>query len=225
MENINLTKIKAQITALLAKAEGTDNEFEAATFMAKVNEMMERYQIERHELGDADDQMGHERGAFNMYASMTWGKLLVGQIASFYGCSVVSWKLGNHIRYDVIGRESNRVTTELMIPFIISQVRQKAKVLANDTGKTRSVAEREIGQALAVRLFNEVKKDATRRAEHSKNMLVPVDENQGYMTATYSGLKMGKTKTVRTSQSAREHADRISIRHQTPNNSNTKMIG
>jgi hypothetical protein len=221
----NLSAIKTKISALLAKAEGTDNEFEAATFMAKVNELMERYQIERHELGDETDAMGHQRGDFNFYASMTWAKLLIGQVARFYGTNLVTWKLGNHFKYDVIGRESARVTTELMIPFIVTQVRQKAGMMARDTGKTRAICEREIGQALALRLHNEVQKDAARRAEHAKNALIPVNENESYMKATYSDLKTAKAKTIRTSATARDHADKISIRHQAPNAAGTKLLG
>lgn len=221
----DLLKIKAKITALLAKAEGTDNAFEAATFMAKVNELLEKHQIELYELGEDGDQMGHQRGEFNMYASMTWGKSLANQIAIFYGASTVWWKEKNHLRYDIIGRESARITAELMMPFIISQVRQRAGMMSKQTGKTRAICEREVASALTLRIHSEIKKDESRRAEHQSNMLVPVGEIDAYKADTYGKLKTGNAKVLKYTATAREHADSIAIRRQAPNAAGTKLIG
>jgi hypothetical protein len=220
----DLTKIKTKITALLAKAEGTDNEFEANTFMAKVNELMEKHQIAMHELGDQSDQMGHQRGDFNMYASMTWGKILTAQICRYYGCETMWYKNNNHILYDVIGRESARITAELMIPFIISQVRQKAKKLASEFRKTRSVAEREVGHALTGRIANMLTETKEHREAHARSMLVPVNEIESYLADMFANAKKGREQTLRYGQAAKTLASEVSLHHQTPNAAGTKAI-
>lgn len=119
------TKIKATITALLAKAEGTDNEFEQSVFMSKVNELLEKHQIELYQLGDDSDLMGFERGDYNVYVAISWAKTTIHQITLFYGCSTVWTREGkSNFRFDVVGRESNSVTANMMISFIMDQVRE-----------------------------------------------------------------------------------------------------
>src|SRR5690606_808930 len=143
------------IAALLAKAEKTDNEFEAAAFMAKVNELLEKHQMDLHQIrthaGIEKDPTGHNAGETNIYASMIWARDLSGVLATYYGCRLVYWRKRNHYHYEVIGRESARTTFELMLPYIISQVRVQAKALVT-MGRTKSVAEREVGHALTMRV-------------------------------------------------------------------------
>lgn len=220
----DLTNIKRKIAALLAKAEGTDNEFEAATFMAKVNELLEAHQLSIYQLGDESDLMGKQEGEFNVYASMSWAKILIHQIAMFYNTETVWWRVGNHLKYEVVGRESNRITTELMIPFIIAQVRQRGRILANETGRTHSVATRDVGQALTTRIWAEIQKNKPARDAHAAKMLIPVDEVKAYLNDAYKGFKTGKARVLKTSQSARDHADRIAIQRQAPNAKGTLAI-
>lgn len=213
---MSLESIKTKIAALLAKAEGTDNAFEAATFMVKVNELLEKHQIEMHEIramGGDRDPVGMQRGETNIYASMLWAREVAGALARYYGCRYVYWRRGNHFQYHVIGRDSARMTFELLLPFVISQVRQQAKVLEEMArGRlTRSVAERQIGHALVVRIYSLVPKVEERRAELIANALVPVTDLDAFMEEQFPDLKKGKAKTFSFTHQAADLAAKVSI--------------
>lgn len=230
MEDLN--SIKAKISALLAKAEGTNNAFEAEAFMAKVNELLERYQIERHELGGEKDELGFTMGSFNVYASMSWAKPLINELCRYYGAQMIMHAARkNHYPYEVAGRESSRVTAELMIPYVVSQVRQQAKVyhVANPR-LTRSTAEANIGKALASRvlvLANEMgrrREDAmaSASAQGHGTALVTSSELKGLL-ATRDDLEDVKPRSFEFRTSAREYADKISLTHQAAQ-ANRKML-
>lgn len=214
--------LKTRIAALLAKAEGTDNEFEAASFMAKVNELLEKHQIEMHEIratsGDKDP-MGKEDGETKLYASMTWARDVAGALALFYGCKFVFWRQGNHFPYATVGRASARQTFELMLPFVISQVRQRARKFAAERGITSSVAEREIGQALWIRIHDLVRAAEESRENLAGKGLIPVSDLDAAMAEFFPVLKKGKARTATFSSSAREEASRIGIQPQATNKS------
>jgi len=211
--------IKTKIAALLAKAEGTDNQFEAEAFMAKVNELLEKHQIDMHEIrakmGANADPLGKGAGETNLYASMAWSKDVAVALARYYGCRTVWWKRGNHMNYEVFGRESARITFELMLPFVISQVKQQGRRLWLEHGvKSQSVWSREVGQALVIRIWALIPKAEERRADLGKNALVPVDDVQALVDATYSNLKSARAKTMKYTSAAREAAEKVSINQQ-----------
>lgn len=157
---------------------------------------------------------------------MLWARDLAGGLARYYGCRIIYWRKGNHFSYDVIGRESARITFELMLPFVITQVKLNASRLIRERGGvvSRSILEREIGQALWVRISNMTKGAEKRRFELSKNALVPVDDLDAFVETTYANLKQGKQKTVKFSHAAKEAADRISL-HAQATGRHIKMIG
>lgn len=205
--------IKKKIAALLAKAEGTTNQFEADAFMAKVNELLERHQIEMHEIRSAQDNdpMGKEKGTANIYASMSWAKDVANALSRYYGCRFVYWRRGNHTIYEVIGRESARMTFEMMLPFVLSQVKQQASRIVREQGSTVSVMSREVGQALTIRIFKMIPKVEEHRAELERNALVPVSDVQAFMDAEYLKLKVGKNKQFNYGAAARDAADKVSL--------------
>lgn len=210
----NNSKIKEKIAALLAKAEGTDNEFEQEAFMAKVNELLERHQIDLHEIrkpGVDADPMGKENGTTNLYVSMGWAKDVANVLARYYGCRFIYWKIGNHIKYEVVGRESARETFELMFPFVVSQVKQQGARLARQLWDTSaSIMSREVGHALTIRIHKMVPQAEERRSELTKNALVPVSDVDAFVEANFA-LKAGKAKQLRYSSAAAAAADRVSI--------------
>jgi hypothetical protein len=221
-------KIKKQIAALLAKAEGTDNEFEAATFMAKVNELLEKYQIEMHEVrqaGEDNDPLGREEGTTNLYASMGWARDVAGSLARYYGARMIFRKVGNHYRYTVLGRESARMTFELMLPFVISQVRIEAKRLLERRNEgTRSTWERQIGHALWVRIHALLPKAEERRAELTANALVPISDVDALVEQEFSNLKKGKDRKIKFSGDAVDAANKVSLHHQATGTGRTKLL-
>ena len=205
-------KIKSKIAALLAKAESTDNAFEAETFMAKVNELLEKHQLEVHEIRGANvkstDPMGWTNGETNIYASMLWARGVASALARYYGCRLLYGKRGNHIIYRIAGPESARITFELLLPFVISQVRVQAKAVARMYGK--SSAERQVGQALEVRIWRMVPKAEERRSELSKNALIVLDDVDAFVEGQVK-VKTAKNRTVNFGLAAEEAAEKISI--------------
>lgn len=207
--------IKEKIAKLLAKAEGTNNEAEAAAFLGKVNELLERHQIAMHEIRDLkvdNDPLGLTVSDVKLYASMSWAPTLCASLAAFYGCQIVRSRTGkNTSKITFIGRESARITCDLMVGYIISQVRVGAKKME---GVSKSVAERKVGDALSVRLTRLAQaNDAERKVAAGKG-LIPVTDVEAYMREQFKNLKQGKERMIRTDAQAREIADRINIHRQ-----------
>lgn len=226
-----ITDIRAKIAALLAKAESTDNVFEAESFMDKVNELLETHQIEMHEIRATmgaqkdSDPMGKEKGTTNLYASIKWARDVAGQLARYYGCRFVYWKVGNHFTYDIIGRESARTTFELMLPFVISQVKQQAKRMYIIHGvNTLSVWEREVGHALYVRISQMTPKAEAHRAELGSKALIPVDDVQAFMDTAYGNIKKGRALKLSYTYEAQEAAKRVSINVQATGRGKVKLL-
>lgn len=221
--------IKKKIAALLAKAEGTDNEFEAATFMAKVNELLEKHQLDMHDIRKAaadGDPMGMELGGMNIYASMLWAREVAGALARYYGCRFVYRRVGNHFNYDIVGRESARTTFELMLPFVVTQVKLQAKHLWSKHGQlTRSVWERQVGQALMVRIYNLVPQAEDRRSELTGKGLIPVTDIEAAMADYYPELKIGKARHVSFTRHAADAAEKVSLHHQTTGKHTKQLEG
>lgn len=223
-DNEERKAMKEKIAALLRKAESTDNEHEAEIFMAKVNELLEKYEIAMHEL-HVDDPMGHQDGETNLYVSMLWARDLLSVVAEYYGAKMLlKSKRRNHIPYILVGRESARITAELMAPFIISQVKQQGRFYAARTGRTISVAQREVGAALIQRIWRIVSQSRERRSELVKNALVPVDMTQSYIDETFNVGKAMKGSSKGYGYGAVEHAEKISLHYQT-SATKTKRIG
>lgn len=218
--------IKSKIAALLAKAEGTDNQFEAATFMAKVNELLERHQMEMHEIrasmGDKDP-MGFQKGETNIYASAIWIRNVGGALAVLYGCTLIYRRMGNHTTYDVVGRESSRTTFELMLPFIVSQVRVQAKTLISK-GLTKSVAEREVAQALEHRIWLLSRKAVEQREVAVGKGLIPVSDLKAAVAEYFPDLKEARPRNLDFGRLAEEQAAKISINIQATDKQDKKKV-
>lgn len=234
----DLSKIKAKIAALLAKANGTDNENEAAVFAAKAHEMLEQYQLNLFDLGEADP-MGKEGIHKGNGSTPTWKGHLINQLANYYGCKIIrnrfhdgSWEMNLH------GRESARITVQLMVPFIFDQCRAEAKRLKKEghDGTVEHIT-RLIANALTNRVFRLAEEqkaetaraagdmeDASVRARTARNALVIVKELDAYIESLYSSLKQGKGRAKMSSASAREAAERVSLNRQMSNGAGTLRI-
>lgn len=225
----SLDKIKSKIAALLAKAEGTNNAFEADAFMAKVNELLEEHQIEMHEIRKDmdrdDDPMGHEKGSTNLYASIKWARDVAGQLALYYGCRFVYWRRGNHFKYEVYGRESARITFELMLPFIVSQVKVHAKrEWMNNPGWTLPVWERQVGQALYHRINKLYWANKPRREELESKALVPVDDVKAYQDSVLGDIKKDRPVNLSFGHAAEKAAERVSLHQQATGRGKIKLL-
>lgn len=223
-------KIKDKIAALLAKAEGTDNEFEQETFMAKVNELLEKHQIEMHEIrtrmGRDNDPMGTVNG--EMTRSHEWPSYVGNQLATLYGCKMVRGRIrGTNARYSwvVVGRESATTTFDMMFPFVQSQVRQQARKFAKEMGVTSAKAERAVGMALSSRIYKMTLVAKERRAELESKALVPVDDVEAYFNELYSPESLKKAKSSKHGYDgrAKDYAEKVSLNVQATS-ANVKKI-
>jgi hypothetical protein len=193
--------------------------------MAKVNELLEKHQLEVHEVRGANekavDPMGWTNGETNIYASMLWARGVAAALARYYGCKLLYGKRGNHVIYRVAGPESARITFELILPFVIAQVRVQAKTVAMRYGK--SSAERQVGQALEVRIWKLVPDREERRSELSKNALVPLDDVDAFVNGTVN-VKEVKPRAVSFGFAAQQAAEKVSINVQ-ETGKHTKLLG
>ncbi len=118
--------IVQKIQALMAKARSTDNEHEAELFLAKAHELMEKHQLEAHDL-ETDDPVGgeyyYEKG--NVKAAPDWDMMLIFAVAKYFGCKAIRCAMRNNKwAMDLVGRESARVTTKEMHSYLVKTVRR-----------------------------------------------------------------------------------------------------
>lgn len=227
--------IKTKIANLLAKAESTDNVYEQQAFMAKVNELLERHQMDMYDIrkhaGADKDPMTRMTG--DLPSSHEWPTQVAFKLARYYGAKVLRYdsktrkytgkfdangKPKYHrvlkYTYEVLGRESACITFDLMLPFVLSQVRQQARAFARDTGLSVARAERSVGIALADRLQNLIAANDTRRESNERNALVPVTDVDSYVKELYGELRKVRTPTAAIYKGADEFANKVSLNHQ-----------
>lgn len=220
-------KITKIIKALLAKAAGTDNENEASIFAAKAHEMMERYQIEVNDVLK-DDPIDRSKPYAATSSSPSYKKHLWRALAHYYGCkTVLQWTGDTDYEVHIIGRESARVTTELMYPFIMQQVREAGRKLSQGCSIKPEACIRDVANALVMRLQ---KLTAAQRAtepqpvtQAGKNALLVISETKALMERLYPKLKSVSGRGIGTSDAAPGAAEGISLSRQTTG-STTKRL-
>jgi hypothetical protein len=216
-----MSNIKTKIAALIAKAKGTDNEHEASTFMAKAQELLEKHQLEMWELNE-DDPMGHQFfGRARMQIDKSERSLL-NAVARLYGANTVLARDKGKQIIDLVGRESSRITTELMWPFIMDQVRKLAKEynVIHRVGPVR--ARHQIMIALGFRIKDMIKEEKRATGVASK-ALVTVDEVKAYVESLYPNVTWPRTK-YRVGSNASEYADKVSLNRQTTGGAGVRLL-
>ena len=220
-------KITKIIKALLAKAAGTDNEAEADIFAAKAHAVMEQYQVE---VGDVlkDDPIDRNKPYAATTSSPSYKKFLWRSLARYYGCqTMLNWSSHTEYEIHIIGRESSRVTAELMMPFVMDQVRTAGRLVASSTGEKVEACVRDVANALVLRLnkliAEQEKNEPTPATRSGKNALVAVNAINQLMTQLYPRAKSGGGRSIGTSDAARGAAAGISLSRQM-GGSDTKRI-
>lgn len=217
---MTLETIKSKIAALLAKAESTDNAHEQDAFMAKVNELLERHQIEMHEIrvlqGRDNDPMCHDITG-DMTRAHEWPTQVGFALARFYGARMIRYSYRHtkaRYKWQIVGRLSACTTFDLMFPFVQSQVRQQARRFAKEYGLTVAKAERSVGIALSDRIWSLVSAADARRQENSRNALVPVDDVKAYLEEQFGELAKVKNPDAPIYAGARDYAEKVSLNQQ-----------
>lgn len=209
--------IASKIQKIIAKADSTTSDEEAHAFMAKAYQMMEEHGLSLMDLGrlDSDDPVGKTEDVYT--SSENWKNYLAGEVARYYGCELV-WVgvTTKSVSYTVFGRESARVTFQLMFPFILRQVMKlaTAEVKAGQY-KTRHRAMVALSAALTARVMKLRQANEVRHVGSGLNALVPVDMIQVAVGEAFPHLKVRRTK-LNYDNRAQELAKNVSLNQQTP---------
>lgn len=225
-----MSSIHDKISKIIAKANSTNNEAEAEMLMAKAHELLVKHNIELSQIGDHNDPIDGEKFVMASPNSQYWAKGLTHALATYYGCKiVVLWdnEGGSRLMFGLVGRESARVTTKLMQPFIRKQVMAAGRKLAKEMGCSHSIANRQVANALTQRIWqiihdNRMEVEAT---GGSKNALVITDAVEAFNNEFWGELGTASTRPKLTSAAAREAANGISINRQAEAQARSAAIG
>lgn len=207
--------IASKIQKLIAHAEGTNNEHEAEIFMSKAHAMMEEHSLSLLDLGRLNDEdvVGKNRDAVTFAG--TWQRKMAAGLARYFGCNVVQTSHGRTKHLHLIGRESARTTTLLMLPFVLKQVYSLADDLAAEEGITRSKACTAVGNALTYRLQDlAIRKASAPKGGSGINALVPVDLIKAEMEEQFGRLTSVRGRGMKTSSAAQNAAAKVSLHKQ-----------
>jgi len=219
-----------KITAILAKAESTNHEAEAEVLMEKAHKLMMEHGITLLDLGKLhEDPVGVNKNAVELSASYPWMRRVANQLGRYYGCKVVYVNAPrNKVLLSVVGRESARITWELLVPFVQKQIQALARE-AYKEGRysSRMQAVTRIGNATAIRiakLADEMRSD-TRIFGTGVNALVPVDIIDNALAEAFPGAVTTRSRAASVDDYAREAAKKVNFDRQMGRASATRMIG
>ena len=190
-------KIAFKIQKLLDKANDTDFGAESEVFLAKAYELMDKHNLSleeikklsrEEELGSLGSQFYNkgEEAAFRI-----WKRQLMNSICKLFDCSlVIHHSSKNKIQLNIIGRESNRITVEIMFKWIHDKTMKEAKSISGTAAKNAYC----VGVADAIsRKVNEIKRNKPKADIWG---IIPYDENQKWIKENIGELS--HTKSVAT---------------------------
>lgn len=142
-----------KIAAILAKAKSTTFEAEAASLMAKAEELMRQHGIDALDIEGAEDPLDLDSDGIRI-AGRAWQSTLIYHVAVYYGCDAMFTSCrGGTTTVTLSGRESARTTVRLMWPYIRDAVgRQAVSWRAREPRLTQEVAKRSIAVRLAQKI-------------------------------------------------------------------------
>lgn len=207
--------IRDKIRALLAKAQASEHEGEAALFFAKAQELMEDHQVELFEL-HTEDPMGQTVGGFYQSGPTSYKSKVQVSLAYFYGAEAVLRGTSKRWEVVLVGPESSRMTTEIMTEYVWAQVCKEGGKLAHQGRYNRGEAIRHIVNALLVRIAQEMNRRKVEPArEGTSRSLVVVGALKAYMDKAFGETTEAKWRGPKSlKQSAVDAAKNISLNHQ-----------
>lgn len=235
MSNEATNKIKARIMALLAKAKGTDNEHEAEAFLAKAMELMQQYQLDVSDMVDTDDPILHHTGLSQAESGHAWRWKLYSAVAQLYGCKSIHVDVGYRpgkggkmtpwYEQRLVGRESAIITTDLMYPWIVEQVRKAAKDIAKVTGMSEQGQAKRVAAALISRIHKIIRdQQATEPTTAAgRNALVVLNQVVAKYDELYPNAETMKSRGSVTDGLARKAAEGIGLHRQTSGQSQLRL--
>lgn len=221
-------KVKQQIMALLAKAKGTDNEHEAEAFLAKAMELMQRYQLDVSDMVDADDPILHHVGLSQAESGHAWRWKLYSAVAQLYGCQSIHVDVGYRAAkpgarptpwYEqrLVGRESAIITTDLMYPWIVEQVRKAGAEIAKRSGMSAQGQTKRVAAALISRVYRLIaeQKEQAPKTDAGRNALVVLNQVVAKYKELYPESELMRARRTVTDNLARKAAEGIGLHRQT----------
>lgn len=211
-----MKKTLDRIRKVLALANGTDNPAEAELMMMKVQSMLDEHNLTLLDVENAseEDPIATDKDVYHHFVKDGWKKWTVVRLGNLYGVKTSWYKMTkNKTVISVTGRESARITLELMLPYVLKEIRAKARVLVSEKGYSKAKAERYVANALNERMremYRATLDDRNAMAGTGRD-LIPVDEIKAKFDED-----IGKTRTVTDrskadDERARELADEISL--------------
>lgn len=120
------TPIMRKIRLLMAKAQGTNNEHEAAAFAAKVQELLLEHGLAVSDIAASSPSEAREKvaehdaapGGGKNYLKSPARKALLQAVCRFYMCSYLRW--GNE-RLVIVGKRTNAEVAASMMEYLLAQ--------------------------------------------------------------------------------------------------------
>lgn len=214
-----------KIRKIIAKADSSTHPEEAAIFLEKAHKLMQENGLSLLDLGrlDSDDPVGVDKWFYTSFKTTPYWETLAYALARYFGCRlIVTLKSDKNKLHSIGGRESARITYQLMWPFIMRQV--KALAVANyKSGHFAhpKTAYKEIALALAIRISDIVReREAAEQRQASTlmqvNALVPVDMIDAALAEVFPDMTKGKAKKITLTQHAIDEAQKVSLYTQAP---------
>lgn len=196
-----------KIAAILAKAKSTTFEAEAASLMAKAEELMRQHGIDALSIEDADDPLEIEGDTLRL-SGRAWQSALLYHVAAYYGCDAM-FTHGRRRRETIVtlcGRESARTTVRLMWPYIRDAVgRQASAWRASGARISQEVAKRSIAVRLTEKIARLIwERDGDFGGEAFKRA-------EAVLNAANPDLKLGRGMAPTVAAGAMQWADGIGL--------------
>ena len=214
-------KIVEKIQKLLDRANGTDFEGEAEACLRKARELMTANGVSEGDLAahSRDEELG-ELGSNWLNGDeagksyFNWKKILLSCLSYYFDCHIINCSAGaRKIKIDVLGREANRITFEIMYNWIHDKTMKEAREkYGSDTARRNSYC---LGVANA--LSSKIYTIKPRADEKDGWGIIPMDEVNALVKDKYPMLKHSKIKSCAVADAygaGREVGDNISLNRQ-----------
>lgn len=230
MTQKNVDKIKDKIVKLLAKANGTSSPEEASAFMAGVQNLLTKHQLE---MGDVIKNDPMERTILFVAPKnfRPWHQAIPAIVGKYYGCKVIAVMRKDSTLMTAVGRESTRVVAEVMLPFIVDQLRKAAADYRKATMYSTRKSMDDICDAFEIRLTrlmrerDKVAADNAATGEHASDgrALMLLDEAEAAMAEMFPDMQLGKARTLTATGAAMDAAGKVSLDMQVGNKSTATL--
>ena len=218
-----LAKKLDKIQKLLDRADGTDFEAEAEACLRKAHEFMASEGLSEadlaahsreEELGELGSNWLNDDEDGKIYYN--WKKILISCLSYYFDCYIVTDHIGSRkTRIDIIGRDANRITFQIMFNWIHDKTMKEARDRYHtDTARRNSYC-LGVVNALAAKIYK-IKPKANVKDAWG---IVPIDETKAFAHDKYPMLRKGKKIQASASmldayREGKEVGDSISLNRQ-----------